>query len=317
MSFTVILVNVLALVLLAIPGYFLIKTRLTPDLSGGITNILLYVCQPVLTFVSFQKIAYSKEMLKNLGLVGAFSLVGMLIVILLSFLIFSKFKDQNKAKAYKYGAVFSNCAFMGIPFLQSVFGKDNPEIIVYATIFIAVFNLLSWTLGAYAISGDKRFINIKPVLLNPPTLALIVSLPLFFLDIHIADYGIFTEKLFDSLGMIAAMLTPLSMIILGMKLAQMNIKEIFLSYGCYFASFIKLIICPLIMMLLLAPFKLDEVLMYSLVFSMAMPTAMTTIMFSEAFGGDAKEASSLALLSTLLSLITIPLIYLIFTGIFF
>jgi hypothetical protein len=310
-SFNVVLVNVLALILLSIPGFILIKFRIMKDISGGITYILLYICQPILTFVSFQKINYSSGALINIGLAAVFSFLGIGLSIIMNFIIFSKWKKVEKAKVYKYGAVFSNCAFMGIPLIQSVFGVQNPEIIVYATVFITFFNLFSWTAGIYAMTGDIKYISLKKAVLNPPTIAFILSLPLFFINFHLTDYSYFGEKLFDSLEMIAYMITPLSMIIIGMKLAQMNLKDMFLSLGVYFASFIKLIICPIFMLLLLMPFDIDVILKTSLVFSMAMPAAMTTVIFSQTFGGDVKEASALVMLSTLLSLLSIPLIFLL------
>jgi hypothetical protein len=310
-SFSIVLINVLSLILLTIPGYILIKTKLMKDISGSITYILLYICQPLLTFVSFQKINYSSNASLNLGLAAVFSFLGIGIGIILNFLIFRKWKNNNKAKVYRYGAVFSNCAFMGIPLIQSVFGNDNPEIIVYATVFITFFNLFSWTAGIYAVSGDKKYISLKKAIINPPTIAFFISLPFFFLNIHITDFSLVGEKLFDSLNMIANMITPLSMIVIGMKLAQMSFKELFLSKGVYFASFIKLILCPILMLLILLPFNVDEVLKISLVFSMAMPSAMTTVIFSQTFGADVKEATSLVMLSTLLCLVTVPLMFLL------
>ena len=309
-SFNIVLVNVLSLILLSIPGFILIKTKIMKDASGSLTYILLYVCQPLLTFVSFQRINYSSDTSLNLGIAALFSFLGLGLGILLNFVIFSKWKSE-KAKVYRYGAIFSNCAFMGIPLIQSVFGNDNPEIIVYATVFITFFNFFSWTAGIYAISGDKKYISFKKAIINPPTIAFFISLPLFFLNIHIADFSLFGEKVFTSLTMIANMITPLSMIIIGMKIAQMSFKEMFLSKGAYFASFVKLILYPLFMLLILLPFNIDEVLKISLVFSMAMPSAMTTVIFSQTFGGDVKEASSLVMLSTLLCLVTIPLMFLL------
>ena len=222
-----------------------------------------------------------------------------------------------------FRSVFGNCGFMGLPFLNTLFGV-NGEILVYCAVVIAVFNLLCWTLGIYVITGDKKFISVKKAVLNPITVPLILGLLLFFIlkapltDVFTEGSAIdmFFEKLMYAFNLLSEAVTPISMTVLGINLAEMNFKEIFLNVRAFVASLFKLVVMPFIVIavFLIIP-GVSELIKYTVFFTLAMPTATNTMLFSEQYGGNVKEASSSVLLSTILSILTISLIFLAFKGI--
>ena len=160
---------------------------------------------------------------------------------------------------------------MGLPVISALFCSPICELRIYVSFYIAVFNIVNWTIGIYIISGDRKYMSIKNALINPTTVALAVALPLFFLKVRIADH---LPQLARAFSMLGDMTTPLSMIILGIKLAEMPFRDIFSSWKVYLVSFLKLIAMPLLMMALILPAGplLGDVARYAIVIIAAMPS---------------------------------------------
>jgi predicted permease len=115
---------------------------------------------------------------------------------------------------------------MGIPVINALFrgSAGLSEMLIYVSVYIAVFNIVNWTVGIYIISGNKKYITVKNALINPTTVALVIALPLFFLGVSLDER--FAE-LASAFRMLGDMTTPLSMIIIGIKLAEMPLKRYF------------------------------------------------------------------------------------------
>ena len=233
-------------------------------------------------------------------------------------LLFAKKGADDRVRVVRFASVFGNCGFFGLPFLQSLF--DTGEMLIYAAVFVAIYNLLSWTVGIWLITGDKKFIKIKKAFLNPPFLALCVSLPLFIILKQplssIGEAGAFLNdffvKLTDSFNLLAEMTTPVSLSIVGIRLAQMKPKQLFGNGWVYCSSALKLLVFPLVAFAILMLFPSVNVeVKYCVFFSCAMPTATQTLLFAEHYGGDPYTASPAVLLNTCLSILTIPLMSLL------
>lgn len=329
LSFLTVLITVFTLVLLAIPGFIMGKLKMLPNGATKIfTTFLLYVCQPALTFMSFQKTQYQDGIVGNMLIVAGLAFVAHIIPIIIVLLTIKTKKTDSETEeerrhrinlnVVKFASIFGNVGYMGLPFLQGLFGNGNAEILIYGAIIIAVFNLLNWTVGIYMISGDKKYISVKKAILNPPFIALLVSLPLFLIfkapisSLGTGDLNSLLAKTMKSVDFMGEMVTPISMTILGLRLSEMNIKQIIANKYAYMSSSLKLVGAPIIAMLLVAFLGIDLNVKYAIFFTMAMPSATSTLLFSEQFGGEPHTSSAIVLFSTILSILSIPLIFLLF-----
>ena len=112
------------------------------------------------------------------------------------------------------------------------------------------------------------------------------------------------------------MVTPLSMIVIGIKLANVDFKKLFLDGLAYVSSALKLVFMPLVSILVVAFLPIDSTIKYTVFFLFAMPSATGTVLFAVRFGKESDFASVCVLLSTILSILTIPLMYMLIYGVF-
>lgn len=320
-SFLDVLITVIFLLLLAVPGFIFAKTKMFPKTaSETLSVIVLYGCQPILIFTSFQGCAFSFDIAVNMLLVAGIAVAAHLIMFLLVKVLFAKWQDDDKVKLVKYLSVFSNCGFMGLPFLQSLFTNSalQAELVVYCAVVLAVFNILNWTFGVYIITKDKTQITTKKVLLNPVILAVIVSLALFlalqkplvdFTTAGTVGYKLVT-KLMSSLQFLSNMVTPLSMFVIGIRLANIEWKQLLTDKWAYIATSVKLVAMSLLTMFLVAFLPIDSTIKYTVFFLLSMPCATSGAMMAVQFGKDSDFASIGVVLSTICSVVTLPLMYL-------
>ena len=326
-TFTDVLITVIFLLILALPGFIIAKIKFFPEKAGEtISTLVLYVCQSALVITSFQSKEYVAGLGVNLLLVAGLSALAHLAMFLLLRIIFiSKSKDE-KFRVVKYASVFSNCGFMGFPFLQSLFSGSAlmPEIMLYGAVVIAVFNIMNWTFGVYIMTGEKKEISVKKILLNPVIISVIVGFLLFIIlkkpIVDLAKDGSTLDKvltkLMQSVNFFSDMVTPLSMTVIGIKLAGVDYKKLLLDGWAYVVSGLKLVLMPVIVLLLVAFLPIAGTIKYTLYFLLAMPSATSTAMFAVRFNKDGSFASVCVLLSTILSILTIPLLYLVISGVF-
>ncbi len=308
--FLTILIKVVVLVALALPGFILRKTKLMPDgASKGICNILIYVAIPFLVLMGFQNETYTQEILVGIGCSALLAVLMHLIALFLAKIAFRRGTEPNKIA--QFSTIFSNCGFFGYPVIDLLF-PDAPEAMIYAVIFNAIFNFLSYTLGIYIITGDKKKVSIIGAIVSPVTIALIVSLPLFFLGISIKNYAPTVGLSIDYLGNLA---TPLAMIVMGIKLADSNPSRLFRNSNMYAVSFLRLVATPVLTtaaaLLLRLFLPISNVVISSMVVLAGMPVATVTIAMADAYDKDGEEASIQVIGSTIFSVASIPLMALL------
>lgn len=217
MAFLQTFINVVMIVILAVPGFALRKVRLLPDKAASIFAVLLlYISQPFLMMASLFNKEFQSSMLVNFGWVLLFAVVLQLLVYFVSKLIFCKTKEEASRRACVACSYLGNVGFMGIPVMEMLF-PGNSDMVLYTVVYNIAFNAMSWTLGVFTITGDKKRINPLKIVLNPPMIAVIVSLPFFFLNVHIP------EQVMTPISYLGDMTLPLSMVILGVRLADMRL----------------------------------------------------------------------------------------------
>lgn len=290
--------QVLILFILIAVGVVCGKVRfLTPNTAKHLTNIVLYFVTPCVVIDAFQR-DFEPELLTNLGVTALCAILVHSVSIVIAFVVF---RDKNASRrcVLRFGTVFSNCGFMSIPLQAALLGADG---VFYGAAFVAVFNLILWSYGLLVMSGDKKALSPKHLLLNPGVIGVVAGLILFLFSIHLP------EVLSKPVSYMAALNTPLPMIIIGFYLSRTNLREALRDKKAYAAIALRLIAIPLLTLLLMFVFQIRGVVLVACVIAAAAPVAAATTMFAAKFDRDTSLSVNLVSLSTLFSLVTMPLI---------
>ena len=308
MSFHITLLAVAVMLLFALPGWLLVKTKIVKgDAIHNFSKVLLYVCQPCLTIYSFKRVSFSWEMTGKLALCFALALAVQAGLVLLLFFVFKKKREEIVWRVISVAAIFSNCGFFGVPLLEQLM-PENPEVIAYSSVFSLAMNMIGWSLGLYIISLDKSYIRARKVLLNPATVGFAAALILYFTDFTLPDS---LSGISDAVTLLGRMSTPLCMIILGMRLATVPAKEVFCDLRQYLAVAINQFAYPLAAFGLLYFLPVDPLLKSAFVIMCACPVASNVLNYAEILGKGQDKAANMVLLGTLLSILSVPLVCLI------
>ena len=303
--FTVTLVTVAVMLAYAVPGYLLSRFRAVKEEAiPAFAKVLMCVCQPCLTLYAFDRVEYSVDLLKEIGIFFAVTLLAQLIAILLFYAVVKGRGDDVAYRVSAVAAAFGNCAFMGVPLVEAAL-PDAPRAVLMSAIFFLTMSLLGWTLASYLITRNKRFVSVKSIFLNPSVLILVVALPLFFTHTKLPS------TVASAVEILGKMTTPLCMLIMGMRLARMSPRALIGRPVQYAAIGVKLIVFPLAVygIALLLPVALY--LKQTLLLLSACPVASVVLNFAEMHGAGQENAANVVLVSTGLSLLTIPLLSLL------
>ena len=313
-AFLPLLKNVLLFVVLAIPGYILVKTKqLKQEQSGVLSKILMYVGLPFMILANTLSVSFNLETIISLLTVAAFGIAFNFIFFFMSGALAVKPTDEQKAKTrgmMRFSEVFSNTGFLGIPLVAAVFGAGS-IIVSYMVILNIITNVMMYTLGTYLVSGDKKSINVKGVILNPVIIAFAAGIILNLLSVktYIPEVGTYADHFKN-------VVTPLAMTVLGMKMGGIKFVELFKSKTMYYVSAVKLVLFPIIATVItILVQKIINVdannVIISVLIAFATPTAGLASAFADRYNSDSDSAAIFTLGTTLLSIIAIPLLYMI------
>ena len=305
MSFTVTLTTVAMMLLYAVPGFLLIKFRkLDAANISSFATLLMYLASPFQTIYALQRVEYSAYMLKHLGLA---LLSGVVLMCSMLGAVYFCLRRKQQLVPYRIctaASALGNCGFMGIPLLEALL-PDYPQAVAFASMFFMAMNILMWTVTSFIITRDRKYISLKKVFLNPSSIAMGVALILFFCRIRI------TGQISDMVTTLSRMSTVLCMLILGMRLAVVPFKPIFTSKLQYMAVALKLFVFPLFALAVCSLLPVERNFVLSIYIICCAPTGNLVLSFAEILGEGQDTAANVVLLSTLLSMITIPLMLLI------
>lgn len=173
-------------------------------------------------------------------------------------------------------------------------------------------SLLGWTLVSAIITRNKKYISVKKILINPATLSIAVSLPFFFTGFKIGfDNGELLGQIGNMIDILGKMTTPLCMLVLGMRLATVKVKNLFNNWQQYLAVFVNQVIFPLFTLGILMLFKVDTELRWCMFIMCACPVAAVVQNYAEILGEGQDVAANMVLLGTLSSIVTLPLMALL------
>lgn len=295
----------MTLFLLIIPGFLIRKTGIIGENGAGIVNkALVYIFSPAMLVNSFLKPYDGNEFVSCL-FVALFSFIAHALFTLIALISFRK-TEIRKRNVYRFAMIFSNAGFMGIPLIIDVFGKEKA---IYASFFIIFFQLFIWTVGSYIYTGDMKYFSLKKMIINPGVIPIFSGIIIYVTRLG----GIIPEVVASSVDHLAGAVVPVSMILVGIRLAECDLKGIFLNPKLFLCIGLKLLVLPATFFLVLFGCAKLGIYYNEMVFSAALicasaPSAAFTNSFAELYGGDGPEASKVVSISTLLSVLTMPLI---------
>ncbi len=301
MAYTVFVQVIIIFLLMAVGFIFRKSGLLTKKGMKEVTDILLFAVTPCVLINAYQR-DFEPDSLKKLLFAAAFSFLSIAISIVISTLIFKKEKTL-KYRVSIFGSVYSNCGFMAIPLLSAVLGADG---VFFGAAYLAIFTLLYWTHGICLYSGSLKEISIKKIITNPGIIGTLTALLLFVLRVKL-PYVLST-----TVSYIASLNTPLAMIIMGAYLTELEIKSAAKNVSIYLVSFIRLLLVPVITILIAKCFKIDPGITKAVLISAACPTASVTTLLASRYNLDAVYATEILSVATVLSIVTIPLVVMLY-----
>lgn len=278
-------------------GWLLFKKHLvTKEGSSSLANVLLYAVMPCVILNSFSVPSYpGKDRAVLLSILGA------AIVLALSMLLaHAAFRKDAVAD---FGSAFSNAGFMGIPLVAAAFGD---EAVIFVAGMMAFLFVLQWTYGQSLLAGNWKELSVRKIVTNPLVIAFALGLAIYFARIPVP--GIIK----GCLSSMSALNAPLAMVILGTYLAEVSFKEIFTSRRLWLISLYRGFLIPVLtLFLLLLLFPKDRSMAQMLLVTASAPVGANVAVFAKKQGKDYRYACRLVCLSTLLSVVTMPLVLLL------
>ena len=303
MDTNVIVSQMIILFLILALGYFIFKIKLVDDnFTKQLSALVIKVTMPALLLSSVLDITERqplRDVLTSFGIAVALFFIVMPIV---GFLLAKLFRvKRNSTGLYVFMATFSNVGFMGFPVISALAGEVG---LFYAAIYNLVFNVAVFTLGVWLVNHDKdgesSGFDIK-LLMSPGVIAALLAIALYFMNIKLP------VLLCDTIRSVGSMTSPSAMLIIGCTLAKMDVKTVFSDWRLYPWTLIKQIVIPILLWIPLAMIIKNEILLTVTFILFLMPVANNAVLFANTYNGDEELAARSVFLTTLFSLLTVPI----------
>lgn len=286
-------------------GFILVKSKiLEADSSKTLSKLCIYIIMPCVVINSFQ-IEYSKN-IRNGFLLAIFAAVIIhLVLLIITWFLGNIFKLSVVEKT---SLIYSNAGNLVIPLVMAVLGE---EWVIYANAFLCVQLLLLWTHGQSLMEQRMQF-NWKKILSNVNLIAVFIGVILFFTQIKLP------EIVGTTMSNISATLGPISMMMLGMTMVQIEWRKVFLHSRIYIITLLKMIILPTVILLILKYSPLSSlvqngqtILLISLI-AVITPSATTVVQLAQLYDQEPSYASSLNVVTTIVCIVTMPLMVMLY-----
>lgn len=297
---------IIIFVMILIGVYLYKKNHLSNESSRHLSWIIVNITNPITLLCS----ALSEEEKVSAGELGiAFlSFAAMYAILIpLAYLIPVILNvDCDRRYAYRMLAIFGNVGFIGIPFASAVLG---PGSLIFVSICCLVFNIIIYTYGTASLKAVAKEQNpdeeqndvfsIKDII-NSGTVMAVVTIVIYLADISLPD------MIDSTLTYIANCTTFLSMLVLGVSVAQMIPREVFTRWRLYVFVILRQILVPILFIFVMKPFITNELTLHTIAVMAAMPAANMPLMMAKQYGVKEDMISAGIILTTLASILTIP-----------
>ena len=290
--------QVLVLFILIAVGFVCGKTKI---INGNATKVMadvvMYFATPCVIITSFQR-ELKMELVKGLLIALVASLLIHIVSIVVTTLVFRD-KNYDRQRVLRFAMVFSNAGYMALPLQQAVLGSEG---VFYGAVYVAAFNLAVWSWGLASMSGGVKALSWKKLVINPGVIGLTVGVILFLLQVTLP------EVISAPLTHLGNLNTPLPMLIIGYYLSQTDVRAILRDKASFLCIGLRLVAVPLAALGVMLLCGVRDVVLVSMVIGASAPVAAATTMFATKYDADTSLSVNLVSLSTLLSVITMPLI---------
>lgn len=275
------------------------KAKLVDDFSvRGMVNVLILLVTPALVIDVFQR-PFDPTMLRSFAVAFVIAVSVHLALIALSHV--TARGSEVERPVLRLATVFSNAGFMGLPLQQAILGERG---VFYGVVYVATFNLFIWSWGLLTMrgTGGERSRSLRTALVNPGTVGIVVGLPLFLGSVKLPGVVATPVHLMANLN------TPLAMLVIGYYLAGANLRRVVTRSSAHTAAFLRLVACPLLLVVALLPLKgaLDRTMCLAMVTAASAPVAAMVTMFAAQYRRDVDLSVGLVSGTTLMSVVTMP-----------
>lgn len=294
------------LFLVAFAGFLIVKYEiLREDDSKVISWLVAYVLSPCVIIKSFQ-IDFTAEKLKGMGIAVA-AAIAVQVIFMASCRLLAK--PLHLTPIERASVIYSNCGNLIVPLVSFVLGE---EWVFYTCAYVMISTVLTWTHMQSMLSRGRGNGNLKNIILNPNIIAIVIGLLLFFSGFRIPEM---LESAIDGFG---GAIGPVSMLVVGMLIGNMDLKWVFTRKRPYLISLFRLAVFPVITASLFAfvvrmgihP-DARYILLVSLLAASA-PVAVMVTQITQIYDGDARYASVINVMSVIFCIISMPLVVLLY-----
>jgi len=289
--------QILCILLYILVGYVAGKIHwIGPELRKDLTTLCANLILPF-TILSSSRQTLDAQGFKNLGIAVTVILLVFGLTLAVSLLIHRLRRSGNAIRAASTGLVtFPNCTFLGLPLCQALFGDMG---ILYNVAALLVFNVLFFAVQYALFTGERFHLRL---LLTPGMISTLILIPMLLLQIH------FPDPVQTVVGNIGSMITPLSLIIIGVMMSENRLVSLLTEKKAYMIVVIRNLVIPLLACLLLRIVPLESMEKLCVLIYIACPCATLTSLYAIKADKEPELCGRTVLMSTLFFAVTLPLI---------
>lgn len=296
-NFSLVATNVGILFLLIAVGFFANKFRIVNENGAKcLSSLALLIVNPCVIINSF--IRQFEGALLGRYLLTLLASLAIHAVLAIAAHTLIRDKEDAKERVYRFALVFSNAGYMAIPLQQALLQDEG---VFFGSAYIAGFNMVLWSYGVFLMGGKEK-INMKKILINPGLIAIMIGMIVFIFSVPVP------QILHQAVSKIADLNTPIPMMIIGYYLAEADIIGALKDKKGYYCMFLRLILMPAICIALLWVCGFRSTEFVAMAVAVTTPAAAATTMFSSMYDRDTALSARLVSFSTLLSIITMPIL---------
>ena len=303
-AFFAILNQIAYLFAFIILGYVLTKCRALPKDSAAVLSKLennLFI--PALVLSTFIENFTVERISQARGLLGVSAVIALVMAVAAVVISRIVTRDEYIRRIYTYGLAFSNFGFMGNAVMSCLY----PDIFFEYLIFTLPLWILIYIWGVPSLlmkdSGKKQTLRQSArSFVNPMFIAMVLGMVIGLVSLPVPKW------LMSVVEVSADCMSPMAMILTGCVVASVSLKKTLANFGVYIVSVIRLIVIPAVFIAICSLVKLPETVYICALFSLAMPLGLNTIVIPSAYGKDTTVAAGMAIVSHLMSIVTIPLV---------